>query len=76
VKPPLRLVAEIRRATRVAIDRGGRPVLLVPGGMRRSVRESLARQLPDLAVLAEEEVADEPGLEVFATIDHGAARAA
>jgi flagellar biosynthesis protein FlhA len=75
-KPPLRLVAEIRRATRAAVDRGGRPVLLVAGGMRRSVREALARQLPDLWVLAEEEVADEPGLEVFATLEGTAARAA
>ncbi len=75
-KPPLRLVAEIRRATRAAVDRGGRPVLLVPAGMRRSVREALARQLPDLWVLAEEEVADEPGLEVFATLEGGTARAA
>lgn len=76
-KPPARLVAEIRRATRAAVDRGGRPVLLVPAGMRRSVREALGRQLPDLWVLAEEEVADEPRLEVFATLDSAhAARAA
>jgi flagellar biosynthesis protein FlhA len=75
-KPPLRLVAEIRRATRAAVDRGGRPVLLVPAAVRRAVRETLARQLPDLWVLAEEEVADEPGLEVFATLEGGAARAA
>ena len=76
-KAPARLVAEIRRATRAAVDRGGRPVLLVPAGMRRSVRESLGRHLPDLWVLAEEEVADEPRLEVFATLDSGdVARAA
>jgi flagellar biosynthesis protein FlhA len=75
-KPPARLVAEIRRATRVALDRGGRPVLLVPATLRRTVRESLARSLPELWVLAEEEVTDEPRLEVFATVGTGAARAA
>ena len=76
-KPPIRLVAEIRRATRTAVERGGQPVLLVPVGMRRSVREALARQLPDLRVLAEEEVGDEPRLDVFTTIgDAAQARAA
>jgi len=67
-KAPDRLVAEIRRATRVAVDRGGRRVILVPGAARRSVREALARQLPDLWVLADEEVRDEQRLEIFATV--------
>jgi len=67
-KPSPRLVAEIRRATRTAVERGGEPVLLVPAGMRRSVREALARHLPDLRVLSEEEVGDEPRLDVFATV--------
>jgi flagellar biosynthesis protein FlhA len=71
-KPPARLVAEIRRATRTAVERGGQPVLLVPVGMRRCVREALARQLPDLRVLAEEEVGDEPKLDVFTTIGDAA----
>jgi flagellar biosynthesis protein FlhA len=71
-KPPARLVAEIRRATRTAVERGGQPVLLVPVGMRRCVREALARQLPDLRVLAEEEVGDEPRLDVFTTIGDAA----
>ena len=80
-KPSARLVAEIRRATRTAVERGGQPVLLVPVGMRRTVREALFRQLPDLRVLAEEEVSDEPRLDVFATLgdtggDTGQARAA
>jgi flagellar biosynthesis protein FlhA len=75
-KPPVRLVAEIRRATRAALDRGGRPVLLVPAAARVAVHDSLARQLPDLLVLAEEEVADETRLEVFATVGGGSARAA
>jgi len=76
-KPPQRLVAEIRRATRVAVDRGGRPVLLVPASLRRAVREALARQLPDLWVLADEEVLEEPRLEVFTTVgDGGTAHAA
>lgn len=76
-RPPMRLIAEIRRATRVAVDRGGQPVLLVPGGSRRAVREALARPLPDLRVLAEDDVHDEPRLEIFATVGmEGAAQAA
>jgi len=76
-RPSARLVAEIRRATRAAVERGGQPVLLVPAGLRRTVREALARQLPDLRVLSEEEVSDEPRLDVFATVgDPGQARAA
>jgi len=76
-KPSTGMVAEIRRATRTAVERGGEPVLLVPVGMRRAVREALARQLPDLRVLSEEEVSDEPRLEVFTTIgDARQARAA
>jgi flagellar biosynthesis protein FlhA len=76
-RPAVRLVAEIRRATRVAIERGGRPVLLVPAGSRRSVREALARYLPDVRVLSEDDVANEPRLEIFATVGmEGAAQAA
>lgn len=76
-RPSVRLVAEIRRATRAAVERGGQPVLLVPAGLRRTVREALARQLPDLRVLSEEEVSDEPRLDVFATVgEPGQARAA
>jgi flagellar biosynthesis protein FlhA len=63
-----KVVGEVRRATRVAVERGGQPVVLVPAGARRSVRDALARQLPDVAVLAEEEAVEEPRLEVFATV--------
>ena len=63
-----RLAAEVRRAVRTAVERGGQPVLLVPGGARRGVREAFARHLPDLVVLAEEETLDEERLEVFATV--------
>jgi len=71
------LVGNIRRATRVAVDRGGQPVLLVPGGVRRAIREALARPLPDVRVLAEDDVLHESRLEVFATLDNGSgARAA
>jgi flagellar biosynthesis component FlhA len=52
----------------VAVERGGPPVILVPGPVRRPVRLALVRSLPALQVLAEEEVADEPRLEVFATV--------
>jgi flagellar biosynthesis protein FlhA len=67
-RPPARLVAEIRRATRPAVERGGAAVLVVPGAARRGIRDALARSLPDLLVLAEEEVADEDHLEIFATV--------
>jgi flagellar biosynthesis component FlhA len=70
-------VAEIRRATRPAVERGGAAVLVVPGAARRGIRDALARSLPDLLVLAEEEVADEDHLEIFATVGaEEAARAA
>jgi len=73
-RPTARLVAEVRRASRIAVERGGQPVVIVPAAARRQVREALARHLPDLVVLAEEETAEEPRLEVFATV--GAADAA
>ena len=63
-----KLAAEVRRAVRPRIERGATPVLVVPGESRRLVRETLARQIPELQVLAAEEVADEARLEVFATI--------
>ncbi len=76
-RPAARLVADIRRATRIAIERGGRAVVLVPPGSRRSVREALARHLPDIRVLTEDDVSDEPRLEIFATVGiEGAAQAA
>jgi flagellar biosynthesis protein FlhA len=65
---PAKLVAELRRATRTAIERGGQPVVLVPAASRRTIREAFARHLPDLVVLAEEETLDEDRLEVFATV--------
>jgi len=67
-RPPARLIAEIRRATRPAVERGGAAVIVVPSAQRRSVRDTLARTLPDVLVLAEEEVADESRLEIFATV--------
>jgi flagellar biosynthesis protein FlhA len=63
-----KLVAEVRRAVRTAVERGGQPVLLVPTAARRLVREAVGRHLPDVVVLADEEVCDEPRLEVFATV--------
>ena len=67
-RPAARLIAEIRRATRPAIDRGGVAVIVVPAAVRRGVRDTLVRALPDVLVLAEDEVADEPRLEIFATL--------
>jgi flagellar biosynthesis protein FlhA len=76
-RPAMRLIAEIRRATSVAVDRGGQAVVLVPTGSRRAVREALARHLPDLRVLSEDDVQDEPRLEIFATVGmEGTAQAA
>jgi flagellar biosynthesis protein FlhA len=66
-----KLVGEIRRAVRVATDRGGAAALLVPAAGRHAVRAALARHLPLLQVLADEEVVDEPGLDVFTTIAGG-----
>ncbi|NDC64004.1 MAG: EscV/YscV/HrcV family type III secretion system export apparatus protein [Planctomycetia bacterium] len=75
--PSARLVADLRRALRPVVERGAAPVLLVPGAVRRNVRDSLARQLPDLRVLAEEEVAGEGRVDVFATVGgDGSSRAA
>ena len=63
-----KLVAEVRRAVRTAVERGGQPALLVPAAARRLVREAVGRHLPDVVVLADEETLDEPRLEVFATV--------
>jgi flagellar biosynthesis protein FlhA len=74
---PAKLVADVRRAVRTAVERGGQPVLLVPAAARRLVREAVGRHLPDVVVLADEETLDEPRLEVFATVGMAeAARAA
>jgi flagellar biosynthesis protein FlhA len=63
-----KLVADVRRAVRTAVERGGQPVLLVPAAARRLVREAVGRHLPDVVVLADEETLDETRLEVFATV--------
>ncbi|MFM7042575.1 MAG: flagellar biosynthesis protein FlhA [Planctomycetaceae bacterium] len=67
-RPPARLVAEVRRAVRVAVERGGAPAVVVPAEARRQVRAALARPLPNVSVFAEEEVAHEPHLEMFTTL--------
>ncbi|MFM9058789.1 MAG: FHIPEP family type III secretion protein [Planctomycetaceae bacterium] len=67
-RPAAKVVAEVRRAIRIAVERGGAPVVLVPAAVRRQVRAALARELPTAQVLAEEEAAEDRGLEVFATV--------
>jgi flagellar biosynthesis protein FlhA len=67
-KPSAKVLADVRRAVRVAVERGGAPVVVVPAAVRRQVRAALARQLPAVQVLADDEVAEEPGLECFATV--------
>jgi len=63
-----KLVAEVRRAVRPQVERGAAAVIVVPAAVRHNVRETLARQMPELHVLADAEVADESGLEIFATV--------
>ena len=70
-RPPAQLIAEVRRAVRPVVERGGRPVVVVPAAVRLKVRDALARHLPDLQVLAAEELADEDRVEVFACVGGG-----
>jgi flagellar biosynthesis protein FlhA len=70
-RPPAQLMAELRRAVRPVVERGARPVIVVPGGVRLRVREALARHLPDVQVLAAEELADEDRVEFFASVGGG-----
>ena len=63
-----KIVAEIRRACRPRLERGETPLLVVAADVRRRVRDAVSRQLPDLRVLAADELALEDGVEVFATI--------
>ena len=76
-RPSSQLVARLRRAARPGIERAAPPVLIVPGPARSRVRSALARHLPELQVLAEEEISDEPRVELFTTItDEEVSRAA
>lgn len=76
-RPSPQLLARLRRAARPGIERGAPPVLVVPGTARSRIRAILARHLPEIQVLAEEEIADEPRVELFTTIaDEEVARAA
>jgi flagellar biosynthesis component FlhA len=70
-RPPAHLMAELRRALRPVVERGSRPVIIVPGDVRLRVREALARHLPDVLVLAAEELANEDRVEIFASVGGG-----
>jgi flagellar biosynthesis protein FlhA len=59
------VVGELRRALKEAQAVGLKPVLIAPGELRAHVRRLLERELPDLPVLAEHEVAPEFRLEAF-----------
>ena len=48
-----------------------RPVIVVPADVRQRVREALSRHLPDVQVLAAEELAAEDRVEVFASVGGG-----
>ena len=71
--PPAQLLAEMRRAVRPVVDRGARPVFVVPRAARQKVRDALARHLPDVRVMAAEELMDEDRVEVFASVGGAAA---
>lgn len=75
-RPSPALLGELRRAIRPVVERGGRAVIVVPSAARLSVRDALARHLPETVVLAADEIADEERVEVFASIGLEAARAA
>lgn len=64
--PPI--VASVRRAVRPGVERGAAPVVIVPASARALVRDALAKHLPEIRVFAEEEIVDEPRVEVFATL--------
>ena len=70
-RPPAHLMAELRRAVRPVVERGARPVIIVPGDVRLRVREALSRHLPDVQVLAAEELANEDRVEIFASVGGG-----
>jgi flagellar biosynthesis protein FlhA len=72
-RPSGQLVGELRRAIRPVVERGARPVVVVPGDVRLRVRDALSRQLPDVQVLAAEEVAAEDRVEFFASVGGGEA---
>lgn len=59
------VVGELRRTLKEAQAVGLKPVLIAPGELRAHVRRLLERELPDLPVLAEHEVAPEFRLEAF-----------
>ena len=71
-----RVAAEVRRATRPTIERGGVPVLVVPSNVRAATRQVMAVHYPLATVLSEEEIAGEKGVEVFATVSVELAAAA
>jgi flagellar biosynthesis protein FlhA len=70
-RPPAQILAEVRRAIRHVVERGARPVIVVPGDVRLRVRDALSRHLPDVQVLAAEEVANEDRVEIFASVGGG-----
>ncbi len=70
-RPSAHLMAELRRAVRPVVERGARPVIIVPGDVRLRIREALSRHLPDVQVLAAEELANEDRVEIFASVGGG-----
>lgn len=75
-KPDAKLLAAIRRAASAGGERSIPRPLVVPGRVRRQVRGLLAKSIAGAVVVAEEEIADEPKVEVFATVGEELARAA
>jgi flagellar biosynthesis protein FlhA len=62
------IAGAVRRAVRPGVERGAAPIVVVPAAARLRVREALAKQFPEIQVFAEEEIVDEPRVEVFTTL--------
>ncbi len=75
-KPDAKALAAIRRAVSAGGERSSPRPVVVPGRVRRQVRDLLVKSIAGAVVLAEEELADETTADVFATVGDELARAA
>ena len=75
-KPDAKALAAIRRAVSAGGERSSPRPVVVPGRVRRQVRDLLVKSIAGAVVLAEEELADDTTADVFATVGDEFARAA
>jgi flagellar biosynthesis protein FlhA len=75
-KPDAKALAAIRRAVSAGGERSSPRPVVVPGRVRRQVRDLLVKSIAGAVVLAEEELADDTTADVFATVGDELARAA